>query len=532
MSVSAVTAEKEPQPVLDADVEDHDAGSSNLDRIRKTLGLFLGPAAFLVMLLLPLPLEFNQKALAAVMIFVIIMWITEAIPIPITSLLALALCVILQIPSIEEGSSQNATSFVFGAFSSSTLFLVIGGFIIARAMSVHGLDRRFAISVLALPGVAKSTTRVACAFGGIAALVSAFVSNSAAAAMLLPIGVGIVRALGPEVAHAAGIKDFKHTRFATLVMLMIAYGASIGGLLTPIGSPANIVGVGFLEEQVGVSLNFITWGQLTWPLVVVMFAVMCVTLLLFNKPELNKINGAAEYIRTERHATGRMSRGEINTLICFLIAVILWVGPSLTELVIAPESGPLATFIAIDEGTAALIGASLLFFLPTNWAKREFTLTWQDAGRIDWGTVVLVGVGLVLGRLMSNTGLTEVIGSATAKNLGLTSGVAVTVLAVVLAIAISETTSNTAAVGVVVPVVIPIAMAAGVDPTIPTLAAIFGASCGFMLPVSTPPNAIVYGSGMIPITRMFRTGLVFDLLAIVIISVGVLAVTSVVTVGG
>ena len=519
-------------PALDADIEDHDAGGNRFDRIRKTIGLFAGPAAFVLMLLLPLPLEANQQALAAVMVFVIIMWVTEALPIPITSLLAMALCVVLQIPTLEPDSTQDATAFVFGAFSSSTLFLVIGGFIIARAMSVHGLDRRFAISVLAIPGVAKSTTRVACAFGGVAAIVSAFVSNSAAAAMLLPIGLGIVRALGPEVAHAAGIKDFKHTRFATLVMLMIAYGASVGGLLTPIGSTANIVGRGFLEEQVGVSLNFVTWGQLTWPLVVVMFAAMCLTLWLFNRPEINKIEGATEYIRTERHAMGTMSRGEINTLICFLVAVVLWVGPSLVELIAAPETGALAAFAAIDEGTAALIGASLLFFLPLHWAQRKFTLSWSDAGRIDWGTVVLVGAGLVLGRLMANTGLAEVIGTGVAGGLGLTSGVAVTVLAVVLAIVISETTSNTAAVGVVVPVVIPIAVAVGMDPTIPTLAAVFGASCGFMLPVSTPPNAIVYGSGMVPITRMFRTGLVFDLLAIVIISGGVLAVTSVVTVGG
>jgi solute carrier family 13 (sodium-dependent dicarboxylate transporter), member 2/3/5 len=169
----------------------------------------------------------------------------------------------------------------------------------------------------------------------------------------------------------------------------------------------------------------------------------------------------------------------------------------------------------------AILAATLLFILPVNWSERRFTLTWNDAVRIDWGTILLFGAGITLGKLLSDTGLAKVIGNGIANSLGFTSLLAISALAAAVAVLISETTSNTASVGIVVPIVIPIASSAGVEPVIPALAAIFGASYGFMLPVSTPPNAIVYGSGMIPITKMVRSGIVFDIIGAVLIVGGV-----------
>lgn len=521
--VPATTTTEQMQPT-------DELPDSRFDRMRQTAGLALAPAVFAVLLLAPLPLTTGQQHLAAIMAFVFVAWLTEAVPIPVSSLVALGLAVLLQVPEVDVEAGESADGFVYGAFSSSTIFLVLGGFVLARAMTVHGLDKRFALFVLSIPGVARSTLRVAVAFGLIATLVSAFVSNSAAAAMLLPIGIGIVRALGPELAEAAGVADASKTRFATMTMLMIAYGASVGGLLTPIGSTANVVGLGFLEQQVGVEVGFVEWFRMTAPLSATLFVVMCAVLYLFNRPETRELPGAEGYVRKERTKLGAWSRGEVNTLIAFSSAVVLWVGPSvLMETAIG--QGVLAWFTSIDIGTAAVLAASLLFVLPLSWRDRTFTLTWRQAVAIDWGTIVLVGTGLVLGALMDNTGLAEVIGTSVVDRLGLSSTVAVTVLSVVLAIVISETASNTAAVGVVAPVVIPIATAVGMDPTIPVLAAIFGASCGFILPVSTPPNAIVYGSGMVPITRMFRTGIVFDLLAMVVVSAGVLLTASAVNLG-
>jgi sodium-dependent dicarboxylate transporter 2/3/5 len=164
-----------------------------------------------------------------------------------------------------------------------------------------------------------------------------------------------------------------------------------------------------------------------------------------------------------------------------------------------------------------VLGASLLFLLPTDWRQREFTLNWSDAARIDWGTILLFGTGIIFGSLLEDTGLAETIGSGSADALGLSGTFAITAFAVLLAIIISETTSNTASAAVVVPIIIPIAVAAGIDPLVPALAATFAASFGFMLPVSTPQNAIVYGSGVVPITTMIRSGVVFDILGGILI---------------
>ena len=179
------------------------------------------------------------------------------------------------------------------------------------------------------------------------------------------------------------------------------------------------------------------------------------------------------------------------------------------------------TYDRINEGVVAVVAAGLLFLLPINWAERRFTLNWNEAVRIDWGTILLFGSGIALGTLLSETGLAETIGEGLTKSLGVTSLFAITLLSTVVALIISETTSNTASATIVVPIVLPIAASAGVNPVIPALAAVFGASYGFMLPVSTPPNAIVYGSGLIPITKMVRSGIVFDLIGLILIPLGI-----------
>jgi solute carrier family 13 (sodium-dependent dicarboxylate transporter), member 2/3/5 len=178
---------------------------------------------------------------------------------------------------------------------------------------------------------------------------------------------------------------------------------------------------------------------------------------------------------------------------------------------------PTGTYRTLDEGTVAIVAAALLFILPVNWAERRFTLNWNEAARIDWGTIILFGSGIALGTMLSDSGLAETLGKGIAETLGFTSLVAVSAVAALIAILISETTSNTASATIVVPIVIPIAAAAGLNPVIPALAAVFGASFGFMLPVSTPQNAVVYGSGLIPITKMVRSGIVFDIIGIILI---------------
>jgi solute carrier family 13 (sodium-dependent dicarboxylate transporter), member 2/3/5 len=492
---------------------------SSADDRRRRIGFVLGPLVFAALWLAPLDLTTSQQTLASILGLVIVFWVTEAIAVPATALLALALCAFLGVAPASE---------VFSAFASPTIFLFIGSFILARAMTIHGLDRRFALRVLSIGGVAGSTYGTLIAFGAVAAVLSAFISNTAATAMLLPIGLGIIGIYGGLIHRDAPDADPGTKRLGAALMLMIAYSASVGGLLTPIGSPPNLLGRGFLETQAGVSLPFLQWMFVAAPVVIAMFAALCVVLIVLNRPEARRIPGAEAYIVAERAGLGRFTPGERNTLVAFLLAVSLWILPGVVGIVLGETSTAYEELRSrLDEGVVALVAASLLFVLPLDRHIRAFTLTWRQAVAIDWGTIMLFGAGIALGSLLSSTGLAALIGEALAGSLGAASPFTLTFLAVIAAILISETTSNTASVGIVVPIVISIAFAAGMDPVIPALAAIFGASFGFMLPVSTPPNAIVYGSGMVPITRMIRSGFVFDIIGAVIITVGVTIMASV-----
>lgn len=494
------------------------------ERARRTIGLFLGPALGILVYLLCGDLDEPAQRLAGVLTWVIVFWISEAIPIPVTAMLAMCLVVVLGIAPADD---------VFGAFANSTIFVFIGGFILAESMRKHGLDRRFAFGILSLPGVSSSTVRIIVAFGAITALLSGFVSNTATAAMMMPIAAGIVGFMASMISRDRGTElDPQRLRFATALMLMVAYGASVGGLLTPVGSPPNLIGRAYLEEELDITVPFFEWILLAAPLVLLMFLVLCVLLVQLNKPEVKSVEGVDGYIRAEREKLGAMGRGGINTLIAFAAAVTFWILPGFVGLLTGGESSLYETLLArLDEGAVAITAASLLFLLPVDWGRREFTITWNDAARIDWGTIILFGSGIALGGLLSSTGLAETMGTSLGNLLGTDSLLGITILATVIAVLISETTSNTASVVVVAPIAAQLALAADVNPAIPVLAAVFGASFGFMLPVSTPPNAIVYGTGMVPILKMVRSGLVFDIIGIVIIVAGVTTMANVLGVG-
>ena len=481
---------------------------------RRTIGLFLAPLVTIVFLLLPIGIPPQQQVLAGVLLGVIVLWITEAVPIPIGGLLGVAVVVFLQVAPADD---------VLAAFGSSTIFTFIGAFILAQAMLKHGVARRFAFSILALPRVGRSTAGVIIAFGLITCALSAFVSNTATVAMLLPTALGILGVIAKLMQDRGVVaSDFDplRVRVGAAIMLMLAYGASVGGLLTPVGSPPNLIGRGLIEEATGERISFAQWMAIAVPICLLMFVALAVVLLLLNKPEIRRIEGVADYVAQQRAELGPLSRAEKNTLIAFGITVALWILPGVIALFATTDS-PIYEAVSnrLDEGMVAVFGASLLYLLPTDWEKREFTLRWRDAAQIDWGTIVLFGTGIIFGSLLADTGLAETIGNAVATGLGFTSVIAITIFAVLLAIVVSETTSNTASAAVVVPIVIPVALAAGVNPFVPALAATFAASFGFMLPVSTPQNAVVYGSGAVPITTMIRSGISFDVIGAILIVV-------------
>jgi sodium-dependent dicarboxylate transporter 2/3/5 len=244
---------------------------------------------------------------------------------------------------------------------------------------------------------------------------------------------------------------------------------------------------------------------------VAMYLLLFALMRVLHKPEVGRIEGGQESVREELRKLGCWTRGQKNVLFAFMVAVALWVAPGFLALITGTEAPVYRDYSGrVPEAVAAVAAAALLFVLPVNWKKRQFTLTWKEAVQIDWGTLILFGGGLTLGEMMFKTGLADAVGRGLLGASGATSTWGLTFAAIWVSIIVSEATSNTASATMVVPVIISVAQAAGVNPVPPALGATLAASWGFMLPVSTPPNAIVYGSGMVPITKMVRTGLLFD----------------------
>ncbi|HEY5852696.1 MAG TPA: SLC13 family permease, partial [Aldersonia sp.] len=397
---------------------------------------------------------------------------------------------------------------------------------LAAAMTVHGLDRRFALRVLSFPGIGSSTYRTAAAFGIVACVLSMFVSASATAAMLLPIGVGVVKTIGDLIQEQNPHIKTNRTKFSCLLMLAIAYGASVGSILTPITGIANVIGRGTIETMTGYKVELFDWIAMSAPYLIVMGGCMWIALIVVNRPEVKTIRGGQEYFRAHYADLGPMTRAERNVLVVFLVTVTLWVLPSLITTFGVTTPAIIAVTDRLNEGAVVILTACLLFFLPRGTGNGEKTLTWGEASKIDWGTVILVGTGLTLGAMMNATGLAETLGDGIADATGVHSTWLLSLIAIVIALAISETTSNTASVGIVVPIIIPIAIAIGVDPNIPAMAGVFGANAGAMLPVSTPPNAIVYGSGYVPMKRMIGTGIFVDIVCVPLIFLAVVGIGS------
>jgi sodium-dependent dicarboxylate transporter 2/3/5 len=399
---------------------------------------------------------------------------------------------------------------VFAPFADPLMFLFIGAFILARGIFVHQLDRRVAYAVLSLPWVGARPARILVAFGAATALISAWISNTATTAMMFGIGLSILAALQSRTAG-----NTMDPRYASALMLMTSFAASVGGLATPVGTPPNLIGIGFIRSQLGVEVTFFQWTLIGIPVVTVLFGFLAVYLNAVGPSGVRELPAGGELIRHEREQLGPWTAGQRSVALAFSLTVALWVLPGVAALIWGQGSSIyLALSRRMPEGVAALVGAALLFILP---GRNGPAITWREASEIDWGVVLLYGGGFALGVLSFQTGLAEAVGRGLTGLLPGHGSLGFLVASVVLATILSETTSNTASANMVVPVVIAIGRAAGLDPLEAALGATFGASLGFMLPVSTPCNAIVYGSGYIPLSRMMRWGLALDLVGVVVI---------------
>jgi sodium-dependent dicarboxylate transporter 2/3/5 len=472
---------------------------------RRAAGLAVGPAAAAAVLALPLEgVGAEGRTLLAVFVWTVVYWVTEALPIPVTALLSSLLAILLGIAPARS---------VLAPYADPVIFLFVGSFMLAEATRATGLDRRLALTVLGVEAATRTPARLLGAVGLITCGLSLWMSNTATTAIMLPIGVGLLRALG-EVGEPA------RSPFPVGLLLMLTWASSVA-VGIPVGSPPNLIAIGMVRRLTEHRLTFFEWTAVTLPMTAVMLAVCWLILARRYDPGRALAAGTRGFVAAERAALGPWTPGERNTLAVFLLACGLWMLPGAVALVTSPEAALFRFLEArLPEPVVALLAAILLFVLPTDLRAGAFTLTWRQAARIDWGTILLFGGGLSLGHLMFETGLAEALGRGLVRLVGSESLWTLTAAAIVLGVLLSEASSNTASASVALPVVIAVAQSAGVSPVPPAMGAALGASFGFVLPVSTPPNAIVYGSGLVPMREMIRSGLVLDVAGAVIIWVG------------
>jgi len=489
------------------------------DGMRHAIGAVLGPLSMVVICLVTIPgMEPAQQKLLAVLAWTAIWWICEPVPIPVTSLLGPTLCVLMDIAPMKD---------VFSAFANPMIFLFMGGFMLAKAMMVNGLDKRIAYGIMSMKWVGDSPKRIFIAMGVACMMCSGWISNTATAAMMFPISLGLLEAIRDMMAANGKVIDLKNYKYATGLMLMTAYACSIGGVLTPIGTPPNLIMMGFLETLApnAPSISFFDWMIWGFVAMVGYFIIAYAVLWRMFPADVKRIEGAHEFIEKHRKALGKWNRAQVNTMIAFMAAVAMWVAPGILSMILGSKSEIVKAFTEyMPEELVAMIGGLMLFLLPVDIKQGKMTMTWKDGVEgIEWGTLLLFGGGLAMGSLMYTTGLSTWVGAGLRELMGGNPSelVFVTVFCVA-GLLISELTSHTAATNLLAPIVISTALSLGLSPIPVAVGLALAASLGFMMPVSTPPNAIVYASGYIPITKMIKSGALIDLFGIVVVTVPVL----------
>jgi len=459
--------------------------------LRQPIGLVLGPILLLVTLLAPPPEGMAPEAWRAAGLGVLMAtwWVSEAIPIPATALLPLVLVPLLGLGVIEVAAAP---------YANPVIFLFMGGFMLAQAVQRWKLHRRIALHLVRRVGT--QPVRLIAGFMLATAFLSMWVSNTATAVMMLPIGLSVVELVMQRDPNAPA--EPGDMNFAVALMLGIAYSASIGGAATLIGTPPNALLAGFMAESYGVSIGFGQWMLIGVPLAVVMLPVTWLVLTRWVFPvRLEEIPGGDAVIEREIAGLGRPGRGEKMVAVVFVLTALAWIGRPLLE----------GVFPGLSDAGIAIAATLALFALPVDWRKGVAVLDWDHARRIPWDVLILFGGGLSLAGAITRSGLAEWLGTALS---GVDALPLVAVMGVVTLVIIflTEVTSNTASAAAFLPVLAALAVGIGQDPLLLAVPAALGASCAFMLPVATPPNAIVYGSSFITIPQMARAGFVLNLL--------------------
>lgn len=472
-------------------------------RSYKVIGLLTGPLLFwgINAILSVEGLDDQAIRVIAVAAWLVVWWMTEAVPLPVTALLPLVLFPLLGIFSIQEAAAPYASPIVF---------LFMGGFIIALAMEKRNLHRRIALNLIRLTGT--DANGIILGFMLATAFLSMWISNTATTVMMLPIALSVINLLRDD-----SLTDHPgYRKFALGLMLCIAYSANIGGTTTIIGTPPNVVLVGYMQEFYQREITFGRWLLLGIPVCVILLSgtYWMVTRVLFPH-RLGRLAGSGTLMTDKLRALGTMSRAEKRVALVFGLTAFGWVFQTNINDWLGEKY--------LDNTIVAMAGGILMFIVPANLRKQEYLLDWESTTRLPWGILLLFGGGLCLAKGMETTGLVQWVGDRIAGGSEMSLWWLILLLTAFM-LFMTEIMSNVALVVIFVPVVFGIADGLGIEPLYLAVPVTLASSCAFMMPVSTPPNAVVFSSGYIRIGEMARAGFLLNILSIIVLVVLTLTV--------
>lgn len=420
-------------------------------------------------------------------------WITESAPIAVTALLPIILLPILKVFTVPQATAP---------YASPIIFLFMGGFFIALGLEEHNLHKRIALNLVRLIGT--SANRIILGFMLATGFLSMWISNTASTIMMLPIAVTVVTLLKDTGADAR-----KFHLFALALMLGIAYSANIGGMATIVGTPPTVVFVGYANELLDTEIDFSRWLLIGLPIsgMLLFITYVILTKVMFRN-NLGKIEAGEQLIKSEVKALGPMSKEEKLVTAIFSLTAFLWI--------FKMPINNLVGFSLLNDTSTAMIGGSLMFIAPTDFRTGKGLVPWDATKRLPWGILLLFGGGMTLAKAMETTGIIQVIADIVEQNP--MSSLAVYVILIGSMLFLTELMSNVALATVYIPVVIGIARGLEMDPLVLSIPVALAASCAFMMPISTPPNAIVFSSGHIRIKDMIRAGFLLNIISIILLT--------------
>jgi solute carrier family 13 (sodium-dependent dicarboxylate transporter), member 2/3/5 len=487
----------------------------------KRIGLFGGPLLGLLCYYLLPPhystgpgewVEFSQagRTTLGMMVWMATWWLTEAVDIEVTALLPIVAFPLLGVAPLSK---------VLPPYAADVIFLFMGGFIIGLAIERWGLDRRIAFSVLRLVGARPGA--IIGGFMAVTAFLSMWVSNTACAAMMVPIALSVIDLVlrsrtGKGLKESGGIPQDRipERNFATGLLLCVAYAASIGGIATIIGSPPNGIAVRYIQQTFQKEVSFFDWLLIGGPFTLIFLPIawLMITRVLF-RADIGEIEGGRQHFDAEYRKLGPLTRGEKTVLAVFFVTALLWIFSPLLKPIVVAGMKPLA---GLSDAGIAMLAALTLFLIPVDRAKGTRAMDWDTAVKLPWGVLMLFGGGLTLAASIEANGVSEYIGNASRGFAGL-HPILLLLAITAMTVFLSELTSNTAQVATMVPVLAAMAPVLGMNPYVLILACTLGASSAYMMPVGTPPNAIVFGTGLVRMPQMMKAGIWLNLAGILVI---------------